>query len=40
MAAIQFQFTRLNPKTEIEMGRARASRAVFRALAENLEHTR
>ncbi len=30
----------ITPKTEIEMGSARASRAVFRALAENLEHTR
>ncbi len=29
-----------NPKTEIEMGSARAPRAVFRALAENFERIR
>src|SRR5438445_4670349 len=28
-----------NPKTEVEMGSARAARAVFRALAENHERT-
>src|ERR1039457_4945486 len=30
----------LNPKTEVEMGSARASRAVFRALAENIERAK